>query len=133
MQSIKSYKIINITFLALIFGSMMLSWFGFSRGIQEIKGITLLGNPLMLLFLLTIAVSLGLFNEKVMKIIAIIGFLGVFLLELYTYFTWHILTITGEFSLSSTIHGAYPEFYIALFMALVSALCNIIFLVRHHL
>ena len=39
--------------------------------------------------------------------------------EIYKYFTWHILTITGEMSIQNSIEFAFPEFYIGLAISLI--------------
>ena len=42
------------------------------------------------------------------------GTIGIVISELYEFFTWHILTVTGKFSLEFSLRHAFPAFYIGL-------------------
>ena len=37
--------------------------------------------------------------------------------ELYKFFTWHVMTITGEISIQNSIRLAFPEFYFGLMIS----------------
>lgn len=43
-----------------------------------------------------------------------------------TFFTWHVLTITGEISLQNSIMLAFPEFYIGLAVSAVMVIAYFI-------
>ncbi len=111
---------INGMFLLVILISTLFSWFGGARGIQEIKGIMVLVNPLMLIFIILIVSSIFNSNTKVMNILAVVGFGGIVCVEIYYFLTWYILTITGKFSLIDSFNWAYPEFYIAFIITLIA-------------
>ena len=42
-----------------------------------------------------------------------------FVSEVYQFLTWHVVTITGKISLSSSIRLAFPEFYMGLAVSLM--------------
>jgi cellobiose-specific phosphotransferase system component IIC len=48
--------------------------------------------------------------------------IGIVLSEIYKFFTWHVLTITGEISLRSSIRLAFPEFYFGLIVSMIMVL-----------
>lgn len=45
--------------------------------------------------------------------------IGIVFSEIYNFFTWHIVTITGRMSLQNSINLAYPAFYIGLVVSLI--------------
>ena len=52
-------------------------------------------------------------------IIALIGCIGIVAAEIYGFLTWHIMTISGHFSIGMSFRFAYPEFYIGLFISIL--------------
>ena len=60
------------------------------------------------------------FEKQVIgKYLGSLGTIGIVISEVYEFFTWHVLTITGEVSLQNSIGLAFPEFYIGLVISLV--------------
>ena len=57
-------------------------------------------------------------NQFIGKILGALGTLGIVASELYNFFTWHVLTITGEVNLQHSIKLAFPEFYFGLIVSL---------------
>ena len=55
----------------------------------------------------------------------LVGTVGMVVSETYNYFTWHVLTITGEISLKNSMMFAFPEFYLGL---VVSVLMVVVYL-----
>ena len=100
---------------------MLLNQYGGLKGVQEITGLINLLNPIGLLsfILFMLGVWLPLKNDKVCKFIGGLGVIGIVVSEIYKFFTWHILNITGEMSLQNSIEFAFPEFYIGLVVSLV--------------
>ena len=100
---------------------MLLSQYGGMKGVQEISGLINLFNPIgiisVLLFIIGVWVSFK--NKKINKILGGLGAIGIVVSEIYNFFTWHILTITGEMSLQNSINFAFPEFYIGLAISVV--------------
>ena len=100
---------------------MILNQYGGMRGVQEISGLGNLFNPIglvaVLLFIIGVWVSFK--NKKINKILGGLGTIGIVVSEIYNFFTWHILTITGEMSLQNSIEFAFPEFYIGFAISVV--------------
>ena len=117
---------ITIVF-ALSLLPMLLSQYGGMRGIQEISGLINLTNPIGLLALLLFLVGVWapFENKKTGWAMGILGTIGMVISEIYNYFTWHVLTITGEISLKNSIMLAFPEFYLGL---VVSVLMVVVYL-----
>ena len=42
------------------------------------------------------------------------------------YFTWHVMTITGEISLKNSIRYAFPEFYVGFVISVIMVTVYII-------
>lgn len=100
---------------------MLLSQYGGMKGVQEISGLINLFNPIgiisVLLFIIGVWVSFN--NKKINKILGGLGTIGIVVSEIYNFFTWHILTITGEMSIRNSIEFAFPEFYVGLAISIV--------------
>ena len=47
------------------------------------------------------------------------GVIGIVISEIYKFFTWHVMTITGEISIQNSIQFAFPEFYIGFAVSLI--------------
>ena len=100
---------------------MLMNQYGGLKGVQEISGLINLINPIGIVSLIffIMGVWLPLKNDKISKLIGGIGVIGMVISEIYKYFTWHILTITGEMSIQNSIEFAFPEFYIGLAISLI--------------
>ena len=99
---------------------MLLNQYGGRKGVQEITGLINLGNPIgiMAVALFLIGVWMPFKKEIVGKILSVLGTVGIVISEIYKFFTWHALTITGEISLQNSIRFAFPEFYFGLVVSL---------------
>ena len=95
---------------------MLLSQYGGMKGIQEISGLINLASPIGLfsLVIFMVGVWVPFDNQKTGWMMGLAGTIGIIISELYNYFTWHVLTITGEISLENSIMLAFPEFYLGL-------------------
>lgn len=100
---------------------MLMNQYGGLKGVQEISGLINLINPIGIVSLIffIMGVWLPLRNDKISKLIGGIGVIGMVISEIYKYFTWHILTITGEMSIQNSIEFAFPKFYIGLAISLI--------------
>ena len=100
---------------------MLLNQYGGMKGVQEISGLINLFNPIgiisVLLFIIGIWVSLK--NKKINKILGALGTIGIVISEMYKFFTWHIMNITGKMSIHNSIGFAFSEFYIGLVSSLI--------------
>lgn len=114
-------KIILIIAFLISLLPMLLDQYGGMKGVQEISGLINLFNPIgiisVLLFIIGVWVSLK--NKKINKILGALGTIGIVISEIYKFFTWHIMSITGEMSIYNSIEFAFPEFYIGLVSSLI--------------
>ena len=58
-------------------------------------------------------------KQKINKILGALETIGIVISEIYKFFTWHIMSITGEMSIHNSIEFAFPEFYIGLVSSLI--------------
>ena len=58
-------------------------------------------------------------NKKINKIFGGLGVVGIVISEIYNFFTWHIMNITGKMSIHNSIEFAFPEFYVGLVISLI--------------
>ena len=121
-------KLVFTAAFAISLAPMLLSQYGGMRGVQEISGLLNLSNPIgMVAFVaFIVGVWVPFQNKKTGWIFGLVGTVGMVLSEVYNYFTWHVLTITGEISLENSIMLALPEFYLGL---VVSILMVVVYLV----
>ena len=121
-------KLILTAAFIISLAPMLLSQYGGMRGVQEISGLLNLSSPIGMAALIAFIVGVWVpfQNEKTGWTFGLIGTIGMVLSEVYNYFTWHVLTITGEISLKNSIMLAFPEFYLGL---VVSVLMVVIYLV----
>lgn len=100
---------------------MLLNQYGGMKCVQEISGLINLFNPIgiisVLLFIIGGWVSLK--NKKINKILGALGTIGIVISEMYKFFTWHIMNITGKMSIHNSIGFAFSEFYIGLVSSLI--------------
>ena len=118
--NMKKKSILSLLFVISLL-PMFLNQYGAAKGVQEITGLINLVNPIGLFSVCVFFVGvLGEFKKQnIGKIFGAVGVLGVVASEIYQYFTWHTLTITGEISLQHSLHLAFPEFYFGLIVSLV--------------
>lgn len=114
-------KLILTAAFAISLAPMLLSQYGGMRGIQEISGFINLTNPigLLALVLFLVGVWAPFENKRTGWAMGILGTIGMVISEIYNYFTWHVLTITGEISLKNSIMLAFPEFYLGLIVSIL--------------
>ena len=116
----KKKSVLSIAFLSSLL-PMLLNQYGGHKGVQEITGLINLFNPIgimaVIFFFLGVWVS---FEKQIFnKILSVSGVIGIVVSELYQFFTWHVMTITGEVSLQHSISLAFPEFYFGLFISII--------------
>lgn len=99
----------------------MLPQYGGMRGVQEISGCINLFHPIGLISvaLFYIGLWVPVKNDFARKAVSLAGCLGMVVSEIYHFLTWHILTITGKFSLAASFRLAYPEFYVGLVFSVI--------------
>lgn len=116
----KKKTILSIAFIISLL-PMLFNQYGGLKGVQEITGLINLLNPIGIMSVVLFAVGVWFpFKKQVVgKILAVSGTMGIVVSEVYNFFTWHVLTTTGEVSLQHSIRFAFPEFYIGLVVSLV--------------
>ena len=99
---------------------MLMNQYGGRKGVQEITGLINLLNPIGLAAAVTYLVGVWTpFRKKDLNtLLGAVGCIGMVVSEVYKFFTWHALTITGEISLQHSIRFAFPEFYAGLCVSL---------------
>ena len=116
----KKKIVLTIAFLISLL-PMLLNQYGGMKGVQEISGLINLLNPIgiisVLLFIIGVWVSFK--NKKINKILGAFGTIGIVASEIYKFFTWHIMNITGKMSIHNSIEFAFPEFYVGLVISLI--------------
>lgn len=114
-------KIILTTAFFISLLPMLFNQYGGSKGVQEISGLINLLNPIgiisVLLFITGMWVPLK--NKRINRILGALGTIGIVASEIYEFFTWHIMNITGEMSFHNSVKLAFPEFYIGLAVSLM--------------
>lgn len=115
----KKKVILSIAFVASLL-PMLLNQYGGLKGVQEITGLINLVNPIGILSVVLFAVGVWFpfKNQLIGKILGALGTLGIIASEIYKFFTWHVMTISGEISIRHSIRFAFPEFYFGLVVSL---------------
>ena len=116
----KKKWILSAAFLTSLL-PMLLHQYGGAKGVQEISGLINLLNPIGLVSALCFAVGvwMPLGDAKAGKLLGALGVIGMVVSELRQFFTWYVMTVTGESMLAHSIRFAFPEFYIGLAVSLV--------------
>ena len=99
---------------------MLFNQYGGMKGVQEITGLINLLNPIGIISVILFAVGVWAACEKpiIGKLLGALGTIGIVISEIYKFFTWHVMTITGEISLQNSLTLAFPEFYFGLAISL---------------
>lgn len=115
----KKKTILSLAFVTSLL-PMLLNQYGGLKGVQEITGLINLCNPIGILsvVLFTVGIWLPFKNQLIGKILGVLGTLGIIASEIYKFFTWHVMTISGEISIQHSIRFAFPEFYVGLIVSL---------------
>ena len=116
----KKKTILSIAFFISLL-PMLFNQYGGLKGVQEITGLINLLNPIGIASVILFAVGVWFpFERQVIgKSLGALGTIGIVVSEVYKFFTWHVLTITGKVSLQHSIRFAFPEFYIGLAISLI--------------
>ena len=116
----KKKIILTIAFVISLL-PMLLNQYGGMKGVQEISGLINLYNPIGIISVLffIIGVWIPFKNKKINKVFGGFGVVGIVISEIYNFFTWHIMNITGKMSIHNSIEFAFPEFYVGLVTSLI--------------
>ena len=115
----KKKWILSAAFLTSLL-PMLLHQYGGAKGVQEISGLINLLNPIGIVSVLCFAVGvwMPLGDAKAGKLLGALGVIGMVVSEVRQFFTWYVMTVTGESTLAHSIRFAFPEFYIGLAVSL---------------
>lgn len=116
----KKKIILTISFLISLI-PMLFNQYGGAKGVQEIRGLINLLNPIGIIsvILFISGVWIHFKSTKINKILGGLGVIGIVISEIYNFLTWHILTVTGNISIKTSIRLAFPEFYVGLVISLI--------------
>lgn len=116
----KKKIILSIAFIISLL-PMFLNQYGGLKGVQEITGLINLLNPIGMVSVILFAVGVWFpFKEQVVgKSLGVLGTIGIVVSEIYKFFTWHVMNITGEVSIHKSIRFVFPEFYIGLIISIL--------------
>lgn len=116
----KKKIILSIAFIVSLL-PMLMNQYGGMKGVQEITGVINLLNPIGMIsvVLFVVGVWMPLKKPSTNKILGALGTIGIVTSEIYKFFTWHVMTITGEVSIQHSIEFAFPEFYVGLVVSLI--------------
>ena len=115
----KKQCILSAAFLVSLL-PMLLNQYGGMKGVQEITGMINLLSPnvfpigIIAVVLFFVGVWAPFEKKSTGKVLGVLGVIGIVAAEIYTFFTWHVLTITGEVSVQHSLEFAFPEFYLGL-------------------
>ena len=115
----KKQCILSAAFLVSLL-PMLLNQYGGMKGVQEITGMINLLTPnvfpigIIAVVLFFVGVWAPFEKKSTGKVLGVLGVIGIVAAEIYTFFTWHVLTITGEVSMQHSLEFAFPEFYLGL-------------------
>ena len=115
----KKKIILSAAFIVSLF-PMLVNQYGGLRGVQEISGMINLLNPIGITSVILFAVGVWMpFDKQIInRVLGALGVIGIVVSEVYKFFTWHVMNITGEVSIQHSIEFAFPEFYIGLIVSL---------------
>ena len=119
--------ILTISFVISLL-PMLLNQYGGLKGVQEITGLINLLNPIGIVsvLLFVVGVWIPLKNKINSKVLGALGTIGIVISEIYKFFTWHVMTITGEINFQHSIQLAFPEFYMGLVVSIIMAVIYIV-------
>ena len=116
----KKKIILSVTFVISLL-PMLMNQYGGMKGVQEITGMINLLNPLGIISVVLFVIGVWASFKKpiINTVLGALGTIGIVNSEIYKFFTWHVMTITGEISIQNSIQLVFPEFYIGLVVSLI--------------
>ena len=112
--------ILSVAFIISLL-PMFLNQYGGLKGVQEITGLINLLNPVGMVSVILFAVGVWFpFKKQVFGTnLGALGTIGIVVSEVYEFFTWHMMNVTGKVSMHSNIGFAFPEFYMGLVISIL--------------
>ena len=112
--------ILSVAFIISLL-PMFLNQYGGLKGVQEITGLINLLNPIGMVSVILFAVGVWFpFKKQVFGTnLGALGTIGIVVSEVYEFFTWHMMNVTGKVSMHSSIRFAFPELYMGLVISIL--------------
>lgn len=123
-----AFKIALTALLGVNILLMIPAWFGGMKGVQELRGLIILTNPVMILSI--VCILLGLWLKPLKKLLYWLlygGMLGMMGAEIYEFFTWYTHTISVRSGVIKSFNMAQPMFFVG-FMFTVAMLTTAVLL-----
>lgn len=120
MYNIKNNLVILFIIISII--GFFLPWFYFEKSVDYRTGVYWIKDPNLILGYLGAIISCFLEKSKISFIIIIC----IVIYLIYIFLTWHILTITGEFDINTSITTAHYGFYLSLVSMIIASILNIV-------
>ena len=100
---------------------MLMNQYGGMKGVQEITGLVNLLNPIGIasVIMFSVGVWMPFKKQTIGRVLGALGTIGIVVSEIYKFFTWHVMNITGDVSIHNSIEFAFPEFYIGLVISVI--------------
>lgn len=112
-----------------LFLSMFYSWFGNWRGVQDIRGVTVLGWPMIIGLGIVIILGIGNTGKGYLlgRYISVLGLSILSLVELYNFLVWDfadvhlgsVLQLLTKDNIISRLDKTYVGFYISLLLTVI--------------
>lgn len=99
--------------------SMFTKWFGSGTGMDETYGTIVLINPITIISLVCLFAGIWINNYKNSLIFSLTGSFIFIIMEIYYFMTWHIMFMTGVFSIQTSIGLVYSMFYVGIGLAII--------------
>ena len=114
----KKKVILSVAFLISLL-PMLMNQYGGLKGVQEITSLINLLNPIGIISVVSFALGVWvpLKKQALNTLFGALGTIGMVISEVYKFFTWHVMTITGEISIQNSIRLTFPEFYFGLMIS----------------
>lgn len=119
--------ILSVAFIISLL-PMLMNQYGGLKGVQEITGMINLLNPIGIASVIVFFVGVWMTFKKpiINTVLCVLGTVGIVISEIYKFFTWHIMNITGKISFRNSIEFAFPEFYMGLAVSIVMVIAYFI-------
>ena len=116
----KKKIIFSVTYVISLL-PMLMNQYGGRKGVQEITGMINLLNPIGIISVILFVIGVWMSFKKpiINTVLGALGTIGIVTSEIYKFFTWHVMTITGKISILHSIRFAFPEFYFGLIVSVI--------------
>ena len=116
----KKKIVLSATFIISLL-PMLMNQYGGLKGVQEITGMINLLNPIGIISVILFVIGVWMSFKKpiINTVLGALGTICIVTSEIYKFFTWHVMTITGKISIQHSIRFAFPEFYFGLIVSVI--------------